>query len=493
MDMKVSCVAFLLALLTLAPANAQYGGGGGQYPPGQYPPGGYPPGQYPPGQDPSNPNPNGGGLSIPHRHKKGDKGNAENALNTIAADGFVRTTNDKKLIVVVDDGRTLTMSVDLKVVYTKDSTPITSAQIQVGSFVHVVAAEDDEDYLSAVSVNLLKDPPPQAAGSSVPGADNAAAVPVRAVDPAVAAELAKPAATDAPDRPILRRRKPAEGNEYPENETPAKPAVTASATPAAKGAPKPAAPKKDTGDFTISSEDTQHPKVAGDDEQIARSREWADTFTQGLPNYLCQQITTRYQEESRSSGWTPVDVVTAKLVVENGHEDYREITVGGKRTNKSMLDIGGSTSTGEFAGYLQALLLTNAAKFKFSQATAVTGTPAAIYNFTVPLITNHGLWTITVGGQSLRPQYSGAVWLEKATGQVRRIEFRADRIPKDFPFDSVETAVDYESIRLGSGTFLLPVHAANIACRRGTSICTKNEIDFRDYHKYSGESTIVYK
>ena len=106
---------------------------------------------------------------------------------------------------------------------------------------------------------------------------------------------------------------------------------------------------------------------------------------------------------------------------------------------------------------------------------------------------NRQLWTIIVGGQSLQPRYSGSVTLEKATGQVRRIEFGADKIPKDFPDDKVEAAVDYESIRLGSGMFLLPVHAANIACRRGTSICNKNEIDFRDYHKYTGESTIVYK
>ncbi len=185
--------------------------------------------------------------------------------------------------------------------------------------------------------------------------------------------------------------------------------------------------------------------------------------------------------------------MTAKVVVENGQESYKDITVGGKRTNKSMMDIGGTISTGEFAGYLQALLLTNAAQFKFSQSTTVQGVPTAIYNFTVPLKKNRGLWSIIIGGQTLRPQYSGAVWLEKATGQVRRIEFQADRIPKDFPDDSVETAVDYEPIRLGSGTFLLPVHAAGILCQRGTSVCQKNEIDFRDYHKYTGESTIVYK
>jgi hypothetical protein len=42
-------------------------------------------------------------------------------------------------------------------------------------------------------------------------------------------------------------------------------------------------------------------------------------------------------------------------------------------------------------------------------------------------------------------------------------------------------------------TFLLPVHAENLGCQRGTPICTKNTVDFRDYHKYSGESTITFK
>jgi hypothetical protein len=484
-DMRLAFGTCLLAIFTVLPASAQIYPG--QYPPGggQYPPGQYPPGQYPPGQDPNDPNrqPNSGGLQIPHRHKKSDKAADANNLNTIAADGFAVKNDDKKLVVVVDDGRTLDMTVDAKTAYTgKDDAKVPASKIEEGTFVHVVAAEDDEDYLTAVTVKVLREAGPRtpeetAAGTAAPGAPP--------IDPKVAAELAKPAATDAPDRPILRRGKPAGRNEFPEDEVPpkpAKPATSASATP-----------KKDTGDFTITSADTQHPKVAGDDEQIARSREWADTFTQGLPNYLVEQITTRYQEESRSSGWTPVDVVTAKVVVENGVESYKDITVGGHRTNKSMMEIGGSTSTGEFAGYLQAILLTNAAQFKFSQSTAVQGAPSAIYNFTIPLKKNRGLWSIIVGGQTLRPQYSGAVWLEKSTGQVRRIEFQADRVPKDFPYDSVETAVDYEPIRLGTGTFLLPVHAANIACRRGTSICSKNEIDFRNYHKYTGESTIVYK
>ena len=403
-------------------------------------------------------------------------------MPTIAADGYTVSRDEKKLVIDTDDGRQITMTVDTKTAFTKDGATIPATKIEEGSFVHIEAAEDDEAYLTAVKVSLLKDPAPVQAPKAVERGGKEVAPPM---DPKLAAELSRPAATDAPDRPILRRGRPAGKNEFPEDEPPPAPPAPKPQTVAA------AKDKSNPDDFTITDENSQRKKNPGDDEQIQRSKEWAETFTQGLPNYICEQVTTRYLEESRSAGWQAMDVVTAKVVYEDGHENYRDITVGGKRTNKSIMEIGGSTSEGEFAGYLRELFLDNRAQFKFFQSTSVTGTPAAIYDFTVPL--QRSGWTIIVGGQALRPQYSGSVWLEKSSGQVRRIEFQADKIPKDFPDDSVQTAVDYQAIRLGTSTFLLPVHAENIACRRGTSICSKNEIDYRDYHKYSGESTIVYK
>jgi hypothetical protein len=99
---------------------------------------------------------------------------------------------------------------------------------------------------------------------------------------------------------------------------------------------------------------------------------------------------------------------------------------------------------------------------------------------------------VKIGGQSLRPAYSGSVWIDRSTAQVRRIEMQADNIPQDFPLDSVQWAVDYDSVRLGTASFLLPVHAENLSCQRGSTVCTKNAVDFRDYHKYSGESTITF-
>jgi hypothetical protein len=57
--------------------------------------------------------------------------------------------------------------------------------------------------------------------------------------------------------------------------------------------------------------------------------------------------------------------------------------------------------------------------------------------------------------------------------------------------DSVETAVDYSYVRLGETSFLLPVHAESLGCERGTSNCSHNIIDFRNYHEFKSEIKIL--
>jgi hypothetical protein len=59
--------------------------------------------------------------------------------------------------------------------------------------------------------------------------------------------------------------------------------------------------------------------------------------------------------------------------------------------------------------------------------------------------------------------------------------------------DRVESATDYEYIRLGdTQQYLLPVHAETLSCQRSSNFCAKNVIDFRNYHKYAGESNIQF-
>jgi hypothetical protein len=489
------------AAMVASLAAAQYPG---QYPPGQYPPTGqYPPGQYPPGQYPPGQGPvpgSGGGISLPRRDKKKNskQKEAEQAEPNFSAEGFTLSSDDKKLVIGTEDGRTITMTVTPKTTYTRAGNDIPSSKIIPRTRVKIDAVEDDESFLTVAKVELLKDAPPEEAPQR--GGPAALAKPMSPEE--VAAErpdslTLRPddphlgQAPDDPNKPVLRRGAPKKKDADDDTDTTT--AVAKNKPPAASAKPTaaPAAKKDDPTDFTIGGEAPgSKPPASAANALIEKTREWAQTFTQGLPNFFCQQMTTRYMERSKSEGWTALDIVTAKVIYEDGHENYREITVGGKRTDKNMMELGGSTSTGEFASVLMSLF-SGRATFKFFESTSLSGSPASIYDFKVTLPNSD--WTITVGGQSLRPAYSGSVWIDKASAQVRRIEMSANNVPKNFPLDAVESAVDYQEVRLGTSLFLLPTHAENLSCQRGSTICSKNDIDFRDYHKYDGESTIVFK
>ncbi|HEX3684362.1 MAG TPA: hypothetical protein VHU83_17640 [Bryobacteraceae bacterium] len=437
----------------------------------------YPPGEVP-GPMPQGRIPTGSGKK---KQKKSDVASQP----TISAEGLTTSNNGKTLVVVTQDGRRLTMSVTPQTQFTRSGATITADKIVPRTTVHIDAAEDDEAYLTAVKVDLLKDAPvetPPAAHAASPG-KFAASSETNADDE----EMAKPTIlqnpVDVPDRPVLHHGKPTQSESAAGTDD----TKVASSRPAAK----PAAQNGET-DFTIDDDTPRARPNSPAEALVDKTKAWAMTFTNGLPNYVCDQLTTRYIQRSRSSGWEPLDVLTAKVVYEDGHEDYRDITVGGKKTNKSMMELGGTTSTGEFASTMHSLFSqqTNA-EFKLYESTSVDGSAAAIYDFKVML--RRSDWLIKVGGQELLPAYSGSVWIDKSTGEVRRVEMQADNVPKDFPFDSIQMAVDYDKVHLGTSEFLLPVHSENLACQRGSPICTKNTIDFRDYHKYTGESTIEFK
>ena len=215
-------------------------------------------------------------------------------------------------------------------------------------------------------------------------------------------------------------------------------------------------------------------------------------FTETLPNYVCTEMIARYQSDRNPPNWQALDVVGAEVVYENGKEDYRKVTVNGKAVNKKIEDTGGAWSTGEFGTVLINLFNpATAAEFHYRKDSRINGVNAKEYAYSVAQPNSH--WTVQTGSQSYRPAFSGAVWIDPTTNRVLRIEMEGKGFPGDFPLDHVESATDYDYVRLG-GTkqYLLPVHSETLSCQRGTSNCSHNVIDFRNYHKFEGESTIQY-
>jgi hypothetical protein len=243
--------------------------------------------------------------------------------------------------------------------------------------------------------------------------------------------------------------------------------------------------------------DARNPVRSGagssEDPVIDQAREAALTFSETLPNYVVKQFTNRYQSGAARAGatsWQPLDIVTADLIYEEGKERYTNITINGKPTRS--IEQTGSWSEGEFASMLQAILApeTNA-DFRNQRPTTIMNRTAYRYDYTVAQ--PRSTWTLHADGQTLTPSYTGAIWVDKATFRVLRIEIAARNLPRNFPLDTAESSIDYDFVTIGDRKVLLPAHAESLSCVRGTSDCTRNTTDFRNYRKYGADTNITFE
>ncbi len=215
---------------------------------------------------------------------------------------------------------------------------------------------------------------------------------------------------------------------------------------------------------------------------IERARVAAFEFSEKLPNFICQEFMARSTQHGRESEM-PLDVVSAEIIYADAQESYRNVKINDRLTNKSLQEIGGSWSTGEFASTLLQLFHPDTkAQFRSGGASHISGFSAQVYDFQVR--SENSQWRLQAGSQTLAAAYGGSVWVDPTTARVLRIEMQASSIPSDFPMDMVESAVDYSYVTIGGTSVLLPVHAESLGCERGTSYCSHNIIDFRNYHEY---------
>jgi hypothetical protein len=235
--------------------------------------------------------------------------------------------------------------------------------------------------------------------------------------------------------------------------------------------------------------DTVHtPPPARPQTLIEKARDAAFEFSDKLPNFICQEFMARFAQ--RGHDQRPLDVVSAEIIYTNGQETYRNVKIDDKPTHEALEQIGGTWSTGEFASTLLDLFLpqTNA-QFHSGGATTISGVSAQVYDFQVRAENSH--WQVESDSHTLKPAYEGSVWIDPSTARVLRIETQARDIPSDFPLDQIESAVDYSYVTISGASFLLPVHAENVGCQRGTNQCDHNVIDFRNYHEFKVDVKIV--
>lgn len=221
--------------------------------------------------------------------------------------------------------------------------------------------------------------------------------------------------------------------------------------------------------------------------------EFALTYLRRLPDFICEQTTTRTDEQSTT-------VLKAQVTFEKGRERYSDITINGKPPKEgspATLRGLGFISAGELGSNLLDLFTPPiVAEFQFRKEANLRHIPSLVYEFHIPAKKNT-FWAISDSeGVTLHPEYLGGLWLERQSGRLLQLKLQPVRLPGSFGFASAEFTIDYSETSIAdAGVFLLPSASETKACMRYLGlqalICTKNVLVFHDCRKFGTTTRIL--
>ncbi len=420
------------------------------------------------------------GIHLPKR--KGKEGSSTVTKVIVQSiDGTLRRISEKELLLQVSTSRTLRFRLIAKTEFRgKDGKPVRDSLLKPGDRLTIDTSPDDPE--TAVHATLIRP------GS--PAEREAAGVPV---DPA---KISVPAAGDLGKSHTSTEAAAYEATETDEPESgpsseSGRPALHREppATTPREAAPEPA--RQPAAPTAVDAVPAPRPARANtDDDLIADARVAAAEYSAGLPNFLADQITTRFQGSRSAMNWQKIDIVTAEVTSVDGQEDYRNIQVNGIPTKNPERT--GAWSTGEFQITLQDVMApSTGAVFKPYGEDRIAGRPALVYSYSVTQKNSH--WMLRApSGRDYAPAYKGMVWIDRDTHKTLRVEQEAIDMPKGSAYDKAECMVEYGYSDIEGKRYLLPRQSINMICLSGHGTCARNVVDFKNFRKFSADSSIKF-
>ena len=254
---------------------------------------------------------------------------------------------------------------------------------------------------------------------------------------------------------------------------------------ASKDLPEPPKPEAKPAPVTIPPPSPEEQK-----KLIDETREYALAYTKQLPNFICNQVTRRYDDPSGADFWRQLDVLNVRLTFNEQKEEYKVITVNGRMTEVSMEKLGGTISSGEFGSMMKEIFeLSTDATFGFERWTTWRGRRTLVFSYRVER-SRSKYHVIAERTQDYVPAYRGLIYVDRDTKVVMRLTMDITEFPVGFPIQEVHNSLDYDFQKISDREFVLPLRA-EVRSRSGRAQI-KNEAEFRLYRKFGVEATITF-
>jgi hypothetical protein len=222
---------------------------------------------------------------------------------------------------------------------------------------------------------------------------------------------------------------------------------------------------------------------------LAAARENSSAYDKSLPDFICTQVTRRFEDPSGLEFWQLVDVLTARLSYFEGKEDYKLVLVNNHVVNVDYERVGGTTTRGEFGTLLKKLFdPKTSARFDWERWATLRGRRMHVYSYRVAQPRSE--FSISYERDSVIVPYQGSIHVDNVTHQVMRLTIDVPQTPPGFPILNVAMVLDYDYADIAGQKYLLPLRA--VARSRTGKMLNRNETEFRLYRKFAAEATVTF-
>jgi VWFA-related protein len=232
------------------------------------------------------------------------------------------------------------------------------------------------------------------------------------------------------------------------------------------------------------------PLAAAEAHQLLEdARQAALDYSEGLPNFMCVEVTNRSVDSSASGRWKLQDTIVELLRYRDRTETRNTLEVNGKTSSLDRGGMKGSTSTGEFGGVLQSIFGEKSkADFEWKETDELNGQPVQVFNYKVAQA-NSSFGVVDTDNREFKAAFHGQVFIDAATRRVRRVTLIADEMPERFRTRATSIGVDYDYVSINSHDYLLPVSAEMRLVKGHAAVL--NTMEFRDYKRFGSSMRIV--
>jgi hypothetical protein len=240
------------------------------------------------------------------------------------------------------------------------------------------------------------------------------------------------------------------------------------------------------------------PSSQKQEEMLDQIKQYASTYTQNLPNFICTQVTRRYVDPTGSVNggdhYRITDTINAQLSYANGQEKYRTVMVNNKVIAGDAADESvwntGTRSNGEFGIMMAAIFDPHTeTKFHWSYWRNLDGKSMTVYSYFVD--SGHSNYSIEYNDQQhIITAYKGLIYADPFTGVINRLTIDAVGIPSSFPVQEAREVLDYGPQTIGESQYICPLKA-QLYLHSGAEK-TRNDIEFRLYKKFGSDIKITY-